>query len=188
MSFIETIATVHEDLIKIETCILLKTSIYDVSDGKLVPYAASMSSQYYHLEASRCIDGNTVGDFENLCHTDVNSDPAPWLLLKFQNTVEVTRVEIYNRNDSNWQATYERTRNVEVRLTDELPTTGDTMYTGGQLLGTFKGPATQGQIISVNGSAKTGRNVLIQMNHQDVLHFHEVSVFRPGLPKMIPDA
>ena len=141
-----------------------------------------MSSQLRDFAASRCIDGVTTvgpqtGDLRNLCHTLVNQDPAPWLLLKFQNTVEVTRVEIYNRNDSNWQATYERTRNVEVRLIDELPTRGDTMYTGGQLLGTFKGPATQGQIISVNGSAKTGRNVLIQMNHQDVLHFHEVSVF-----------
>lgn len=52
------------------------------------------------------------------------------------------------------------------------------MYTGGQLLGSFKGPAgTNGQVISVNGSAKTGRYVLIQMNTQRILNFHEVSVF-----------
>merc|ERR1712130_638695 len=61
----------------------------DVSDVKLVPYAASMSSQYYHLNASRCINGITIGDFSNLCHTDVNSDRAPWLLLEFQNEVAV---------------------------------------------------------------------------------------------------
>ena len=155
--------------------------------GKLVPYAASMSSLHRSgFEASKCINGDsTTGTNSNLCHTAGNGDRAPWLLLKFQDRVAVTRVVIYNR--VNRRST---TRNLEVRLTDELPTTGDRMYTGGQLLGTFEGPGTDGQVISVSGSAKTGRYVLIQMNHQDVLHFHEISVFgrvSSGLPKIAID-
>ena len=146
--------------------------VLDVSDVNLVPYAASMSSQHLDFEASRCIDGVTTGDPGNLCHTATNGDSAPWLLLQFRNRVSVTKVEIYNRVTSG-----DRTRNLEVRLTEELPTTGATMYTGGQLLGTFQGPGGNGQVISVSGSAKTGRYVLIQMNYQEVLHFHEVSVF-----------
>ena len=146
-----------------------------------------MSSQHKDFEASKCTNGDsTTLTNSNLCHTVVNGDSAPWLLLKFQNQVAVTRVDIYNR------AKYgSRTRNLEVRLTEEEPTTADTMYTRGQLLGTFEGPGAKGQIISVGGPAKTGRYVLIQMNHQDVLHFHEVSVFgrvSSGLPKMISDA
>ena len=128
-----------------------------------------MSSQHKHYEASRCIDGLTT----NLCHTAVNGDQAPWLLLQFASRVAVTRVEIYNR-----AAFGSRTENLEVRLTEEPPTSGDAMYTGGRLLGTFKGPGLDGQIISVSGSAKIGRYVLVQMNNrQQVLNFHEVFVF-----------
>ena len=85
----------------------------------------------------------------------------------------VTRVDIYNRDDHYGS----RLRNVEVRLTDELPPSGDQMYTGGQLLGTFAGPGTPGQIIKVEGPARTGRYVLIQMNSRDCLNLHEVETF-----------
>ena len=114
-----------------------------------------MSSQLRDFAASKCINGDTTGTNSNLCHTAVNGDRAPWLLLKFPGRVAVTRVEIYNRDSTKW---FDRTRNLEVRLTDELPTrwTRNRMYTGGQLLGTFKGPGTKGQVISVSGSAKTG--------------------------------
>ena len=155
---------------------MLGFNALDVLDVKLVPYAASMSSLLrIGFEASKCIDGITIDDLssDNLCHTAINLDIAPWLLLKFQNKVAVTSVEIYNRADGYWS----RTRNLEVRLTEEQPTTADRMYTGGHLLGTFEGPGTKGQVIIVSGSAKTGRYVLIQMNHQDALNFHEVSVF-----------
>ena len=87
--------------------------------------------------------------------------------------MKVTKVDIYNRDDGYGS----RFRNVEVRLTDELPTSGDIMYNGGQLLGTFAGPGGTGQIIEVEGPAKTGRYVLIQMNHRDCLNLHEVEAF-----------
>ena len=50
------------------------------------------------------------------------------------------------------------------------------MYTGGQLLGTFPGPAKLGQIAEVEGSERTGRYVLIQQN-SSCLRLHEVEAF-----------
>ena len=51
------------------------------------------------------------------------------------------------------------------------------MYTGGDILGTFAGPGTKGQVIKVEGPARTGRYVLIQMNNPDSLNLHEVEAF-----------
>ena len=51
------------------------------------------------------------------------------------------------------------------------------MYTGGELLGTFAGPGGNGEIIKVEGSALTGKYVLIQMDNKDYLHLHEVEAF-----------
>ena len=111
-----------------------------------------------------------------MCHTGSCIDNTPWLALEFPGPVMVTRVDIYNRDDHYGS----RLRNVEVRLTDELPPSGDQMYTGGQLLGTFDGPGTKGQIIKMEGPAKTGRYVLIQMNNRDCLNLHEVEAFGVG--------
>ena len=108
-----------------------------------------------------------------MCHTGSCIDNTPWLALEFPGPVMVTRVDIYNRDDHYGS----RLRNVEVRLTDDLPPSGDQMYTGGQLLGTFDGPGTKGQIIKMEGPAKTGRYVLIQMNNRDCLNLHEVEAF-----------
>ena len=112
----------------------------------------------------------------NLCCTNPHEN-APWLALKFPEPVKVARVDIYNRGDANYGS---RLKNVEVRLTDELPTSGDQMYTGGQLLGTFDGPGTNGQIVKVEGTARTGRYVLIQMNNRGSLNLHEVEAFGVG--------
>ena len=91
--------------------------------------------------------------------------------------MKVARVDIYNRGDNTQHNYGSRLKNVEVRLTDELPTSGDQMYTGGELLGTFDGPGTNGQIVKVEGTARTGRYVLIQMNTRDCLNLHEVEAF-----------
>ena len=121
-----------------------------------------------------CIDTIIEGtdDEDDICVTH-SLEAAPWLALEFHDKVVVTRVEIYNRADAHG----DRTRNLEVRLTEELPTSRNTMYTGGQLLGTFKGPGTNGQEISVSGSAKIGRYVLIQMDNRERLNLHEVMAF-----------
>ena len=101
---------------------------------------------------------------------------APWLALEFAGPVEVTRVNIYNRGDECGRCAL-RTKNVEVRLVDELPTSGYQMYTGGQLLGKFSGPGKKGEIIKVEGPVRTGRYVLVQMNNRDCLNLHEVEAF-----------
>ena len=124
--------------------------------------------------ATKCIDGITTTD--NMCHTGVRH-PAPWIALEFPVQVAVARVDIYNRVT---QA--HRLRNVEVRLTEELPTSSDWMYTGGELLGTFRGPGTSAEkIIRVEGAAKIGKYVLIQMNNvwdnRYHLNWHEVEAF-----------
>ena len=99
---------------------------------------------------------------------------APWLALQFFGPVNVTRVNISSETAAG-------TKNLEVRLTDELPTSGDQMFTGGQLLGTFEGPATEeGQIIKVEGPARIGRYVLVQMNNQDCLNLKQVEAFGHG--------
>ena len=139
------------------------------------PITAYMSSAYNtDSVATKCIDGITTTD--NMCHTRVRH-PAPWLALRFPEQVAVARVDIYNRVT---QA--HRLRNVEVRLTEELPTSSDWMYTGGELLGTYRGPATSAEkIIRVEGAAKIGKYVLIQMNNvwdnRYHLNWHEVEAF-----------
>ena len=115
----------------------------------------------------------------SMCHSNCSTN-TPWLALEFSGPVNVTRVDIYNRVDNPTMAA--RFKNVEVRVTEELPTSDHQMYTGGELLGTFTGPGTKDQtIIKVEGKApKIGRYVLIQMNSRDCLNLFEVEVFGQG--------
>ena len=136
---------------------------------QLVPTDAHMSTTYGNMKATRCIDGNKT---HGLCHNDCQEN-APWLAVEFPDPVEVTRVDIYNRRDE-WGS---RTKNLEVRLTNDLPTSGDQMFTGGKLLGTWAGPGKDGEIVKIEGSALTGRYILIQMNGRDCLHLLEVEAF-----------
>jgi hypothetical protein len=80
-----------------------------------------------------------------LCHT--KNENAPWLALEFDCPVDVKSATIYNRES----CCGERFSNAEVRVTDTLPTDGTEMFTGGQLLGSFKGPGTNGQVIHIQG-------------------------------------
>lgn len=146
-----------------------------VSDAQLSPHNAVLSSTSSY-PGSNCIDGIT-SDYRNLCATPGDSIKTyQWLALQFQEQVEVFRVDIYNRIHPK-AGVPERTRNLEVRLTYELPTSADSMFTNGHLLGTFDGPGKSGQIIKVEGLAQVGRYVLIQMNHKAQMAFHEVKVY-----------
>ena len=146
-----------------------------VSDAQLSAHNAVLSGTSKY-PGSNCIDGIT-SDKSNLCATPgKNIKPCQWLALQFQEQVEVFRVDIYNRNNKN-AGVPERTRNLEVRLTYELPTSADSMFTEGHQLGTFDGPGKSGQIIKVEGPAQVGRYVLIQMNHKAQMAFHEVKVY-----------
>ena len=147
---------------------------------ELIPIAAKMSSTFTwngkqhgtRLRAENCIDGDTVVSF---CNTG-GREEAPWLVLEFNALVHVRRVVIYNRNISG-----NRLKNLEVRVTNELPVSSSYMSTLGQLLGRFPGPGRNGQIVSLNWSGPQddlhGRYVIVQMRNYQPLHLHEVKVF-----------
>ena len=105
---------------------------------ELEPVTATLSSTYWL--GANCIDGTGAS-----CHT--NNDATPWIAIDYGTRVIVERVEIFNRGD----CCGERTRNVDIRISDELPTSGDQMFSGGHLLGHFAGPATNGQHIIISG-------------------------------------
>ena len=85
--------------------------------------------------ATKCIDGNTEGpDFEtdevgevqlntiNMCHTQ--NEPAPWIAIDYSVNVTVERVEIFNRRG----CCGIRTQNVNVFVSNELPTSADHVF------------------------------------------------------------
>ena len=158
-----------------------------ISIDQLSPVTAHMSRiRSYGNGAHKCIDGITDGPDTNtgdLCHT--NNYQAPWLALDFGEDlrVSVNKVVLYNAVGSSDIAA--RTRNVQIRLSDELPTSDASMFTGGNLLGTFAGPGTSGQLIEIksgpNWTTHYGRYVIVQMdNDDDPLNLKEVSVFGKG--------
>ena len=120
---------------------------------ELEPVTATQSSVYYNSTASNCIDG-VIGDDSNLCHTNGNED-APWIAIDYGTSVTVQRVEIFNRGSDSTGCVSngcgERTRNVDVRISDELPTSASQMFSGGTLLGHFAGPGTDAQRIIISG-------------------------------------
>ena len=130
-----------------------------------------MSKRNQDKPASKCIDGVTSGGNLSICET--NGQSAPWIALEFQRQVEVTKVVLHVRDD----CCAERTKNLEVRITDKLPTSANSMFTGGEQLGSFEGPATAGQIIKVEGIPQIGKYVLIQMDNPEKLTFLETVVF-----------
>ena len=98
--------------------------------------------------AANCIDGDESSDLRGgryvICHT--NRERAPWIAIDYGTSVTVKRVEIFNRGKSG-----QLTRNVEVRISDKLPTSGSQMFSGGTVLGRFAGPASNGQHITISG-------------------------------------
>ena len=114
---------------------------------------ATQSSTYENdvnkFGAGNCIDGNTDSDRGPdgrfaICHT--NHDTAPWLAIDYGTSVTVKRVEIFNRGTNG-----QRTRNIEVRISNKLPASGIRMFSDGALLGFYGGPATNGQQITISG-------------------------------------
>ena len=102
--------------------------------------------------------------FFKVCNS--HAELAPWLALDYGEgkRVAVEKVFLYNRNDKHW----DRTKNVQIRISDELPASGETMFEGGEALGAFKGPSTKGQIVEIPSGPgwdkKNGRYLIIQMN------------------------
>merc|ERR1719209_1640110 len=102
-----------------------------VNSPLLQPVTATQSSTRAGFSASKCIDGDTTGPDsgfddrgDDMCHT--NEETAPWIALDFGKTVLVNRVEIFNRV----ACCGDRTENVDVHVTDELPTSGSELFSG----------------------------------------------------------
>ena len=125
-----------------------------------MPTTASMSSVFSPARsADKCIDGDEAVSF---CIT--LKETAPWLALEYGGDVQVRSVVLINRNSSS--AVAARTKNMQVRVSSSPPVSGSEMFTGGQLLGTFEGPGTEGQRIEVTGGSQlTGRYVVVQVDH-----------------------
>jgi len=154
---------------------------------ELEPVSATQSSilegwgDPHQYEAGNCIDGDTGGVRPDgqykLCHTNdktTNDDATPWIAIDYGTSVTVQKVEIFNREDDGGEST----RNVDVRISDELPTSGSQMFSGGILLGHFAGPATNGQHIIISGQETSGRYVIVQMDTGGLpLMFQEVKTF-----------
>ena len=67
--------------------------------------------------------------------------------------MNVERVDIFNRRGK-WG---KRTEKVEVRISDQLPTSSKEKFSGGTLLGTFEGTGGNPQHIVVSGEQKTNK-------------------------------
>ena len=166
---------------------------------KLVPVTALQSSlPSSAVDATRfgpemCIDGiiETPANYwdpnYSLCHTD--AERAPWLAIDYgeRAAVSVEKVVLYNRKD----CCYARTRNVEIWLADQIPTTGERKFSGGHLLGTFHGSATRGQRIVIHSRRgwenKSGRYLIVQIHERNknlILNLREV--FAIGISHDVP--
>ena len=126
-----------------------------------------------HLGPEKCFDGNKA----TMCKSQ--DEDAPWLAFEFQAHINVSSVIIYNPPVHG-----NRTANVELWMTDTLPAIGETMFTGGHLIGNFTGPGKDGEKILIETDpSKSGRYLLIQMDKRGLarslrpLNLLDVEVF-----------
>ena len=93
--------------------------------------------------------------------------------------VSVGKTVIVNRK---WCCA-DRTKNIEVRLSNELPEDGKSMFTGGILLGKFAGPGKKGERIEIESEEGPweqyiGRYLIVQMdNGAQPINLKEVTAF-----------
>ena len=115
---------------------------------------------------------------------DKVAEPAPWFAIDYGDEVQVSvgKTVIVNRKT----CCGKRAKNIEVRLSDELPTDGKSMYEGGLLLGKFEGPGSKGGTIDIESEEGweqlVGRYLIVQIDDgKDLLHFNEVTAFGKAL-------
>ena len=139
--------------------------------------SATQSSPYDGLTAEKCIDGVVSGGRSNVCHTNGDiGEKTPWLALDFGAVVSVEKVVINNRDD----CCGDRLRDAEIRVANQLPSSAQEMFRGGQLLGIFKGPAKTGEEVTLTSSTELrGRFVIVQIDSKGngIINLHEVTVW-----------
>ena len=142
---------------------------------ELFPVDVKLSTTHQCSNPKTCGAAKFCSDssLNTWCHS-AGSEEAPWVALVFTGPVWVEKVELFNVNEPVAAA---RLRNVEVRITNTLPTNRRSMFSGGLVLGSFSGPATSDQVIKMEGTPKQGKIVLVQMKHKVPLHLKEIRVF-----------
>ena len=143
----------------------------------MTPATALLSSKIASsYGASNCIDGmfQVKPGRTPMCFSEKES--APWLAFDFGKEARVS-VEKVVLKPPFWK----NTRNIQIRLSNGLPASGKEMFSGGEALGTFKGPATPGQKVEIDSGPgwgkKTGRYLIVQINFGnpgDYLNLQEV--------------
>jgi len=140
------------------------------STQKITPLEAKQSSTYQIYGASNCIDGN----LGTKCHTD-HTGGYPWITLVIPRS-SVRKIRIKNRADGHPTA-WNRTKNMKIWVGTEFPSNTKEEYTGGALLGTFKGPASDGQVIEITSKTEVeGTHVVVQMETL-AINLMEIEVF-----------
>ena len=132
-----------------------------------------MSSVYSDSFGSdKALDGDTSSK------AVTQEETAPWIAVEYPSPTEVSKVEIVNDAGADGQ----RTKDCEVRMVDDLTgILGSAMFTGGTLLGSWAGPGTGGETITINppgrGVFATGKYVLLQCATGTYLNVMEIKVF-----------
>ena len=120
-------------------------------------------------EATAAVDGNRNTDLisgRSCFHT--RKEDHPWWMVDLGAEKQIGRVVMVNRGDGS----YTRLRNVVVNVS--LEKDGD-----GVTCGTFEGPGSKGQVITITCSEETlGRFIKLTMNSRNYFHLCEVEVYR----------
>jgi len=144
------------------------------STPKITPLDAKMSSIFNNGIAAYCIDGSTTNYY--MCHT-AGKETYPWVTLVIPRSI-VRKIRITNRKDRE----EDRMKNMKIWVGKEFPSTTDVEYTGGALLGTYKGPGTKGEVVEMEmEKTVVGTHVVVQME-TDYINLLEIEVFGKPVP------
>jgi len=143
-------------------------------DTEITPLDAKMSSIFNNAIAAYCIDGSTTN--YKMCHT-AGKETYPWVTLVIPRSI-VRKIRITNRKDRE----EDRMKNMKIWVGKEFPSTTDVEYTGGALLGTYKGPGTKGEVVEITSKTGVeGTHVVVQME-TDYINLLEIEVFGKPVP------
>ena len=110
----------------------------------LEPMGATLSSTYLVYRAFKCIDGDITGSF---CQT--NEESAPWIAIDYGTEVTVHKVELFDIT----HCCPERTDNVHVWVSDELPTSSSQLFRKGNHLGVLRDRTKENKPLTISGLA-----------------------------------
>lgn len=136
---------------------------YNLAQGK----PATQSSTGYGGVASRAVDGNGSGYWDDGSVTHTNIEAQPWWQVDLQSEQTIGEIVLYNRRD----CCVDRLSNFKVRVSNDQ--TNWTDYNISETVSVFK-------TVAIGRSA---RYVRVQLNGTNALSLAEVMVFPPNLAR-----